>query len=104
MYLVSIHFPNSDGATFAFPDFHRDYLPEIGKAFLPFGLGWASVLHGQEALDGSAPAFFAIILLSFQNEQTARNALASKAGEALLSGTASFTSVTPQVQFNLSVK
>ena len=104
MYIVTIHFPNSDGATFDFDHFHRQHLPEVGKAFLPFGLGWASVLHGQQSLDGSEPAFFAMMLLSFQDETTARNALASEAGTALLSSAAEFTSVAPQVQFNLSVK
>ena len=104
MYIVTIQFPNSDGATFDFNHFHREHLPEVGKAFLPFGLGWASVLHGQQSLDGSEPAFFALILLSFPTEQAARNAFASEAAAALMSEVPNFTSVTPQVQFNLSVK
>ena len=104
MYILTIHHPNSDGATFDFEYFHTRHLPEVGKAFGPFGLGWATVMRGEESIAGSAPAFFAITVLSFPTKQAARDAVASDGGKALLADVANFTSVTPEMQFNTSVK
>lgn len=104
MYILTIHYPNSDGATFDFDYFQGSHLPEVGKAFGPFGLGWATVMRGEQSIDGSAPAYFAITVLSFPTEQAARDAVASEGAKTLLSDLANFTSVTPQMQFNTSVK
>ena len=104
MYILTIHYPNSDGATFDFEYFHSKHLPEVGMAFRPFGLGWATVMRGEQSLDGSAPAFFAVTVLSFPTEQAARDAVASEGARTLMADLANFTSVTPQMQFNTSVK
>ena len=104
MYILSIHYPNSNGATFDFDYFHTKHLPEVGRVFRPFGLGWATVMKGEQSLDGSAPAFFATTVLSFPTEQAARDAIASEGAKTLMADLASFTSVTPQMQFNTSVK
>jgi uncharacterized protein (TIGR02118 family) len=104
MYILTIHYPNSDGATFDFDYFHQKHLPEVGNVFLPFGLGWATVMRGEQSVDGSPPAFFATTVLSFPTEQAARNAVASEGAKTLLADLANFTSVTPQMQFNTSVK
>ena len=104
MYILTIHYPNSDGATFDFDHFHTQHLPEVGKAFGPFGLGWATVFRGEQSVDGSPPAFFAVTVLSFPTEQAARDAAASDGAKALLTDVAAFTSVTPLLQFNTSVK
>ena len=104
MYLVTIQYPNSKGATFDFDHFHRDHLPAVGRAFAPFGLGWGTVMRGEQSLDGSDPAFFAIMVLSFPTEQSARNALAGQEGKALLAEVAGFTSAQPVIQFNTPIK
>ena len=104
MYILTIHYPNSDGATFDFEYFHSKHLLEVGMAFRPFGLGWATVMRGEQSLDGSAPAFFAVTVLSFPTEQAARDAVASEGARRLMADLANFTSVTPQMQFNTSVK
>lgn len=103
MYIISIHYPNADGATFDFDYFRTRHLPEVGKAFRPFGLGYASVLRGEQTLDGAAPAYFATTILSFRDEQGARDAAASEGAKALMADIANFTSVTPVVQFNTAV-
>jgi len=69
MYILTIHYPRSDGATFDFDYFKSTHLPEVGKAFKPFGLGYASVLRGKEGLDGGEPAYFATTILSFADEE-----------------------------------
>jgi len=103
MYVLTIHYPNSADASFDFDYFRTKHLPEIGKAFKPFGLGYASVLRGEQALDGQEPAFLATTILSFSTEQGARSAIASKEAQALTADVANFTSVSPVMQFNTAV-
>jgi uncharacterized protein (TIGR02118 family) len=104
MYILTIAYPRSADATFDFGYFQSKHLPELGKAFKPFGLGYASVLRGEESLDGGEPAFFATTILSFAEEEAARNAVASDAAKAVVEDIANFTSVTPVMQFNTSVR
>jgi hypothetical protein len=73
------------------------------KAARPFGLGFASVLKGEESLDGKDPAYFAITILSFREEQGARDGAASDGAKALINDIANFTSAKPVVQFNTAV-
>ena len=103
MYIISIHYPNADGATFDFDYFRTNHLPAVGNAFGPFGLGYATVLRGEQSLDGKVPAYFATTILSFREEQGARDAVASKEAAALMADIANFTSVTPVMQFNTAV-
>lgn len=103
MYIISIHYPNAEGATFDFDYFRTRHLPEVGKAFGPFGLGYASVLKGEQSVDGTAPPYFATTILSFRDEQSARDAAASDGAKALMADIANFTSVAPVVQFNSAV-
>jgi uncharacterized protein (TIGR02118 family) len=103
MYILTITYPKSPDATFDFDYFRSKHLPELGKAFKPFGLGYASVLRGEESLDGNDPAYFVTTILSFATEQGARDAVASDAARALAADIANFTSVAPVMQFNTSV-
>ena len=103
MFIITIHYPNSDGATFDFDYFRTKYLPEVGKVFGPFGLGYASVLRGEETVEGKAPAYFATAILSFRDEQGARDAVASEGARALTADVENFTSATPVMQFNTAV-
>ena len=103
MFIITIHYPNADGATFDHDYYRTRHLPEVGKAFGPFGLGYASVLKGEESADGSPPAFFVTTILSFRDEQGARDALASEGAKALVADVPNFTSVRPVVQFNSAV-
>jgi uncharacterized protein (TIGR02118 family) len=104
MYILTIHYPRSEGATFDFDYFKSTHLPEVGKAFKPFGLGYASVLRGEETVGGGDPAYFATTILSFSDEQAARNAVASDAGKALAADIANFTNVIPSMQFNSALR
>ena len=103
MYIITIHYPNADGATFDFDYYRARHLPEVGKAFGPFGLGYASVLKGEESVDGSPPAYFITTVLSFRDEQGARDAMASDGAKALVADVPNFSSVRPVVQFNTAV-
>ena len=103
MYIITIHYPNADGATFDHDYYRTQHLPEVGKAFGQFGLGYASVLKGEEGVDGLPPAYFITTILSFRDEQGARDAIASEGAKALRADIANFTSVTPVMQFNTAV-
>lgn len=103
MYILTITYPRSADSSFDFDYFRSTHLPGLGKAFKPFGLGYASVLRGEEILGGGEPAYFATTILSFATEDGARNAVASDAGKALAKDIANFTSVIPVMQFNTPV-
>jgi uncharacterized protein (TIGR02118 family) len=103
MYILTVTYPKSKGATFDFDYYRNEHLPEVGKAFGPFGLGYASVLKGEESLDGKEPAYFAIAILSFREEQGARDAVASDAAKALIDDIPNFTNCKPVLQFNTAV-
>jgi len=103
MYIITIHYPNADGATFDHEYYRTKHLPEVGKAFGPFGLGYASVLKGEESVNGAPPAYFVTTILSFRDEQGARDAAASEGAKALRDDIANFTNVTPVLQFNTAV-
>lgn len=104
MYILTVHYPKSEGATFDFDYFRSTHVPAIGKAFGSFGLGYGSVLRGEQSVDGGEPAFFATMILSFPTEQNARDAVASDAGQSVLGDAAKFTSVTPLMQFDSAVE
>ncbi len=104
MYILTVTYPNSKGSTFDFDYFRTKHLPEVGKAFGPFGLGFASVLRGEQSLDGKAPAYYATTILSFRDEQGARDAIVSDAGKALAEDISNFTTAKPVMQFNSSVE
>lgn len=104
MYILTVTYPNSKGSTFDFDYFRTRHLPEVGKAFGQFGLGYASVLRGEQSVDGKAPAYHATTILSFRDEQGARDAVASDGGKALAEDIANFTSAKPVLQFNTPVE
>ena len=104
MYILTITYPRSKGSTFDFEYFRQTHLPEVGKAFGQFGLGYASVLKGEQGVDGKDPAYYATTILSFRDEQGAKDAVASEGGKALAEDIANFTSCKPVMQFNSSVE
>ena len=103
MFILTITYPKSAKSRFDFDYFRSTHLPEVGKAFKPFGLGYASVLRGEEMLGGGEPAYYATTILSFATEEGARNAVVSEAGKALADDISNFTSVKPVTQFNTAV-
>ena len=103
MYILTVTYPKSKGATFDYDYFRQKHLPEVGNAFGQFGLGFASVLKGEESLDGKDPAYFAITILSFREEQGARDAVASEGAKRLIEDIPNFTDCKPVLQFNTAV-
>jgi uncharacterized protein (TIGR02118 family) len=103
MYIITITYPKSADSSFDIDYYRSTHLPEVGKAFKPFGLGYASVFRGEELLGGGDPAYYVTTILSFATEEGARNAIASDAGKALAADIANFTNVTPVIQFNTAV-
>jgi len=103
MYILTVTYPKSTDATFDYDYFRTQHLPQVGKTFRPFGLGYASVLRGEQGLDGQEPAYFATSIFSFATEKGARDAVESDGAKDLIADIANFTSVTPVMQFNTSV-
>jgi len=103
MYILTVTYPKSKGATFDFDYYRQKHLPAVGEAFGPFGLGYASVLKGEESVDGKDPAYFAVAILSFSDERGARDAVASEGARALIEDIPNFTTAKPVLQFNTAV-
>ena len=103
MYILTVTYPRSKGSTFDFDYYRTRHLPEVGKALGQFGLGYASVLKGEETLDGKEPAYFAVAILSFATEQGARDAVASEGAKAVIDDIPNFTNCKPVLQFNTAV-
>ena len=103
MITLSITYPNSETATFDLDYYTRTHLPMIGPRFAPFGLVMASVLRGVEQPDGSAAAYVAQCLLTFSDDQAAKNALGSEGGKDLRNDMLNYTNIQPVVQFNAPI-
>jgi len=103
MYILTVTYPKSADSTFDFDYFRSKHLPEVGRVFGPFGLGYASVLKGEQSLDGGEPAYFVTTILSFSTEEGARNAVKSDGANGLMADIANYTNVTPVLQFNTAV-
>ena len=103
MYILTIVYPNRADARFDFDYYRATHLPKVGEAFLPFGLGYASVLKGEQALDGSPPAALVTVILSFRTEEEAKQAMASPAAGVLAADLSNFTDIEPVFQFNTAV-
>lgn len=103
MYILTVTYPNSEGATFDWDYYREKHLPNVGETFGPHGLGYASVLKGEVQADGATPAFLAHTTLSFRDEGGAKAALASEGARALMDDSKNFTSATPIVQFNTAI-
>lgn len=103
MYILTVTYPMKTDASFDFDYFRSSHLPKVGECFKPFGLGYASVLRGEEMLGGGDPAYLATTILSFATEEGAREAIASDDAKSLIADLANFTNVMPIMQFNSAV-
>lgn len=103
MYIITILYPNDEGSTFDREYYRETHLALVNKAFTPFGLGYGSVLMGEESADGAPPPFLVTTILSFPTEEQARAAMASDGAQTLIADIANFTNVAPYVQFNTAV-
>lgn len=99
MYIITVTYPNVEGATFNFDYYRQTHLPMVGRAFGPHGMGYASVLKGESNVDGTPPTFLVHAVFSFREEDGARAALASESARELMADFANFTNVTPIIQY-----
>lgn len=104
MYILTVTYPAADGATFDFDYYRQIHLPMVGEALGPHGLGYASVLKGEAALDGSPPPFLVQATFSFRDEAGARAAVASPETQQMIADIGNFTNVAPVLQFNTAVQ
>ncbi|MEO6433449.1 MAG: EthD family reductase [Sphingomicrobium sp.] len=103
MYILTITYPNVDGATFDYDYYRSTHLPMVGEAFGPHGLGYASVLKGEGGADGSPPTFLTYAVFSFREEEGAKAAMAAESTQKLIEDLPNFTNVTPIIQFNTAI-
>ena len=103
MITLSITYPHTEGADFDWDYYVGKHLPLVGETFKPFGLAFASVLRGIEAIGGGAPPYVVMILLTFSDDQAGRNAIMSDGARKLREDLANFTTIKPLIQLNTPV-
>ena len=103
MIVVSITYPNAAGARFDWNYYQGTHLPMIGRKLGGLGLASASVLKGEQAADGSVPAYTAMAFLTFSSLENSKAALASGEARELMADIANFTDVTPVIQLSSAV-
>ena len=104
MYIVTVTYPKSAGASFDFDYFKSKHLPEVGKAFKPYGarLRQRASRRGKYRRRRAGlfrdddPGFFR----RGSRAQCRRVGCREGAGR----GIPNFTSVTPVMQFNTAVR
>lgn len=103
MVTISITYPHIEGARFDWDYYIGKHLPLVGQTFKPFGLTFASVLRGIEAVGGGSPPYVVTVLLTFSDDQAARNAIASEPARKLREDLANFTTIKPIIQLNTPI-
>ena len=103
MYIITVTYPNGEGATFDHDYYRTQHLPMVGTAFMPHGMGYASVLKGESTIDGSPPAYLVQAIFSFRDEAGARAAAAATETRAVMDDIANFTNVAPVIQFATAI-
>jgi uncharacterized protein (TIGR02118 family) len=103
MITLSITYPLTEGAPFDWDYYVAKHLPMVGETFKPFGLTFASVLRGIEAVGGGPAPYVVTVLLTFSDDEAARNAIASQGAKKLREDLANFTTIKPVLQFNTPV-
>lgn len=103
MITISITYPHTEGATFDWDYYVGKHLPLVGQTFKPFGLTFASVLRGIEAVGGGPPPYVVTVLLTFSDDQAGRNAIASESARMLRDDLANFTTIKPVLQINTPI-
>lgn len=99
MTVISVFYPASPGATFAFDYYLDSHIPLVQRRWNPLGLKEVRVLRGSSAADGSAPPYLAIALLSFASLE-AFQAAAAEHGPEIFADIPNFTNVQPVIQLN----
>lgn len=100
MAIVSVIYPNEQGATFDFDYYRNTHLPLVDKRWGDAGLKSTKVVRGVAAADGGPPPFLAITMLEFGSAEEFKAAIGGEHAPEVLGDIANFTSVHPVVQLN----
>jgi uncharacterized protein (TIGR02118 family) len=99
MVIVSVLYAKHEGSRFDHEYYVEKHLPLVWSRWGESGLRKLEALRGAGSLDGGAPAFELIALLSFESMEAMQGALAAS-GDEIMADIPKFTNVQPVIQTN----
>jgi len=90
-----IAYPHNPSGRFDIDYYMSTHMPLVAKHYTPFGLQKWEVLQFTATGDGSAPAYVAQTILTWENEEQIQKAGASEAGKMLTEDIPNFSSDKP---------
>ena len=99
MIVVSVTYPNSDGAKFDFDYFREKHMPLVRSLLSDSGLQDIKALRGVAAPGGGPATNQAVSLLSFASLDGFQSGIA-KHGAAIFADRPNFTDIKPLFQIN----
>ena len=103
MTVISVFYPASPEATFAFDYYLDTHIPLVQQRLNPLGLEEVRVLRGSSAADGAAPPYLLIALLSFTSLEAFQAAVAAH-GPEIFADIPNFTNLQPVIQVNEALR
>ncbi len=99
MIVITVLYPASPAATFAFDYYMGTHIPLVQQRWGALGLQEVRVLRGSSGADGTVPLYLAIALLDFTSLE-AFQAAAAQHGQEIFADIPNFTTTQPVIQFN----
>ena len=100
---ITIVYPDAPGARLDIDHYRDRHLPLIREAWGRHGLLEAQAYAGTAALDGSAPPYRVIALLTFGSQEAAAAALGSPEAAQVLGDVVNFSTIAPVAQFSSQI-
>jgi len=97
---LTIVYPHAPGATFDAEYYRSRHLPLVHVAWESVGLESAEAYIGAAALDGGAPPYAALTLLTFSSAETLQSALSGPQAAEVMSDISNFTTIAPVAQLS----
>ncbi|HQT61213.1 MAG: ethyl tert-butyl ether degradation protein EthD [Acidiphilium sp. 37-67-22] len=99
MIAITVLYPKTETSTFDTAYYHDKHMKLVGERWNTMGLKGATVLHGTNGPDGSAPPYAVITTLHFESLAAFGKAVETHGAE-VMGDIGNFTNVHPVLQFS----
>lgn len=100
MIVVSVMYPQSEGARFDWDYYVDTHMPLVRKAWGPTGLASATALKGLGSAEGGPPAYVAVALINFPDMAALQASMASPRTADVRGDLPNFTDIEPVRQIS----
>lgn len=98
MVTVAVMYPGGDGTRFDHAYYNETHMPMVRRLWEPMGLQRDQVMRGQPGLDGAAPAYAVMTLLTFASMDNLK-AAADQHGAEIFADIPKFYGGSPSLNF-----